>query len=230
LTLPRGLPSDDTTGGARDAAAPPGLIERYRRLLGRADAWFEQATTAHAGEVRCRRSCTLCCHGLFHVSPLDAAWIAEGARSAPSGVRGILAGNARRALEAVARVAPDWGRPWSVEEIGERRFDEICEALSDEPCPALAGDGACLVYQHRPLICRLHGIPIYDPGARAWLGGECELNFAPDGRRSDRTLWFHDVRFEEEQRRLERELLAHARRPVGRTIVAVALVLAGPRP
>lgn len=230
MTPPRGLSEGETTGGARSAAAPPELIERYRRLLGRADAWFERAAAAHADEVQCRLSCTLCCQGLFDVSPLDAVWIAEGARAAPDRLRRTLATKARRALAAVVRLAPDWGEPWSVDELGEERFDQICDALSGESCPALAEDGACSIYEHRPLICRLHGIPMYDPGARAWLGGECELNFAPDGRRSDRTLWFDDVRFEEEQRRLEQELFAHARRPIGRTIVAVALVLAGPRP
>lgn len=44
--------------------------------------------------------------------------------------------------------------------LGEEGFDEVAEALADVPCPLLGEDGRCLVYAHRPLVCRLIGLPM----------------------------------------------------------------------
>jgi Fe-S-cluster containining protein len=44
-------------------------------------------------------------------------------------------------------------------------------------CPALE-DGACQIYEHRPLICRKYGIPLYNPQKPDRVFA-CELNFQP---------------------------------------------------
>jgi Fe-S-cluster containining protein len=205
-------------------------VARYRDLLARADAWFAQAAQAHAGEVRCALSCTLCCHGLFDISPLDAALLEHGMRAAPRELREELGRAAAGALEPVRQVAPEWDEPWGVGALGDDRFDEVCEALALLRCPALDAGGACRLYEHRPLICRLHGIPMYDPEARGWLGGECELNFPPDGRRSDRTLWFDNLRFERDERQLAAELSEAAAGRYVRTIIPAVLLRAATEP
>ncbi|WP_300670365.1 YkgJ family cysteine cluster protein [Desulfoluna sp.] len=48
---------------------------------------------------------------------------------------------------------------------------------SDEgPCPLLDETGACLLYAHRPLICRTHGLPIlFDDGQ-----GNRRVDFCPE--------------------------------------------------
>lgn len=200
------------------------MIRRYRELLARADAWFDSAAAAHADEVRCALACTLCCHGLFDVSALDAALLEEGMRQAPPETREDLGRCAALALEAVREAAPEWDEPWAVDALGEERFDELCERLALLRCPALDAEGSCRLYAHRPLICRLHGIPMYDPGARAWLGGECELNFAPDGRRADPSLWFDNRRFERDEQRLAAELREEATGLHARTIIPAVLL------
>ncbi|HET6419943.1 MAG TPA: YkgJ family cysteine cluster protein [Geobacteraceae bacterium] len=37
--------------------------------------------------------------------------------------------------------------------------EKACAATADGPCPLLE-NGACLLYQARPIICRTHGLPI----------------------------------------------------------------------
>lgn len=50
---------------------------------------------------------------------------------------------------------------------------------SDEgPCPLLDGEGACLLYAHRPVICRTHGLPIvFDDGKGTRRVDFCPENF-----------------------------------------------------
>jgi Fe-S-cluster containining protein len=44
-------------------------------------------------------------------------------------------------------------------------------------CPALE-DGVCQIYEHRPLICRKYGMPLYNPQKPEQVFA-CELNFRP---------------------------------------------------
>ena len=45
------------------------------------------------------------------------------------------------------------------------------------PCPALDGNGACMIYEARPVICRKFGPPVYDYKNPGNLFA-CELNFS----------------------------------------------------
>ena len=44
-------------------------------------------------------------------------------------------------------------------------------------CPALE-DGACQIYENRPLMCRKYGMPLYNPQKPEQVFA-CELNFKP---------------------------------------------------
>jgi Fe-S-cluster containining protein len=44
------------------------------------------------------------------------------------------------------------------------------------PCPALNENGACGIYESRPIICHKFGMPVYDPKKPDELQ-TCELNF-----------------------------------------------------
>lgn len=182
-------------------------LPAYRALLDEAGTWFERAAATHADEVRCRRGCDACCRGLFDVSPLDAALIAEGVRAAAADTRAALLADATAALATVAALATGWHAPWRIGDLGVERFDALCDALPDAPCPALDGDGACRIYAHRPLVCRIHGLPMFDPGADRDCGGACPLN-APlfgldaDALRARPALHFDHAAFEADERAL----------------------------
>jgi Fe-S-cluster containining protein len=172
------------------------ITSRYRCLLAEADAWFSRAAEVHRDEVQCRKGCDPCCRGLFDATPLDALLVAEGYREASPEVRRRLLRAAREGLAAIAAAAPDWGPPWRIGQIGSERFDALCDALDRLPCPALDDDGGCLVYAPRPLVCRVHGVPMYDPGAAAPCGGECPLNMAAERLPERPALHFDHAGFE----------------------------------
>ena len=52
-------------------------------------------------------------------------------------------------------------------------------------CPALGEDGACAIYDSRPLVCRTFGLPLRD-GPR-FIGDVCELNFTTASRKEMET-------------------------------------------
>ena len=50
------------------------------------------------------------------------------------------------------------------------------DAAQSPPCPCLRDAGECLIYESRPLSCRLEGVPMVDVH-RGLFGDWCGLNF-----------------------------------------------------
>lgn len=147
----------------------------YGELLQSLDAWFSRGREA-AGDVAipCRRACTACCHGVFDVSPADAALLAEGLAALPADQVETLRSRATGQLVRCAEVEPRWGPPWRVDALPEATFDALTERLSGAPCPALGDDGGCAVYEHRPATCRMTGLAM-DAGVAGRLDNECPI-------------------------------------------------------
>lgn len=141
----------------------------YRALLETLDQWFERGCRA-AGRgmdgspvVPCRSGCSACCHGVFDLSPADAALVAEGVLALTTGEREVLAARAHAQLARYAEHLPDWGSPWDVEALDEGAFDGLAGALAHDPCPALDPAGRCELYAHRPATCRMLGLGMASP-------------------------------------------------------------------
>jgi Fe-S-cluster containining protein len=145
--------------------------DRYRRLLERLDAWFAAGSRAHPGVVPCRSGCSACCHGPFDISVADAALLARGLAKLAAADRADVLDRARALLGQARALEPGWAPPFDIaalggEEAAERRFDAISDALAAEPCPLLNPAGRCRVYEDRPLVCRLIGLPMATPAGR----------------------------------------------------------------
>jgi Fe-S-cluster containining protein len=56
------------------------------------------------------------------------------------------------------------------------KSEEISTIGLKLPCPALDENGACGIYESRPIVCRKFGMPIYNPKKPDELQ-TCELNF-----------------------------------------------------
>lgn len=146
---------------------------RYRTLLETLDAWTAAARIAHPGVIPCQRGCTACCHGPFDISMADTLLLQETVASLPDDRRHELLQRAGAAAARQQAVAPDWAAPHDVRVLGEARFDRLCEALASEPCPCLE-DGACVVYEGRPAVCRMMGLGLESPDDRT-LPNACPI-------------------------------------------------------
>jgi Fe-S-cluster containining protein len=113
----------------RQAEQAPRARKRIRLLLQAADAWASQIAPLAA----CRRGCAHCCHIPVTITTAEARLLAEiSGRPLVSPVNAMP-------LKTVDRATPLPAAPAS--HLG--------------PCPFLQ-EGACTVYEHRPVACRTH--------------------------------------------------------------------------
>jgi len=144
--------------------------ERYRTLLRSLDSWTAVAHDAHPGVIPCRQGCTACCHGPFDISAADVLLLRESVADLPPAERAALLARAGAAATRQRELAPEWEPPFDVRELGEAPFDELCDALAAEPCPCLQ-DGACVIYEGRPAVCRMMGLGLESPDGRGLANG-----------------------------------------------------------
>ncbi len=141
--------------------------ENFKSILQLADRHFAAVMETQSQNLACGAGCSLCCYGLFEIGSGDVPVIAEGLEKLhPMRRRKII----RRAQEIVASSAHPNLRECSAEE--KESFFERTQAT---PCPNLDDKGLCMMYEHRPLVCRTFGLPLRE--GRKYIGDICELNF-----------------------------------------------------
>lgn len=133
---------------------------RYHVVLERLDRWFEEIARRHPGVIPCRAGCSACCHGPFDISAADTLLLREGLATLSPADREVVRSRGEELLSRMRALAPAWGPPWDLAQLGEDRFDGLVEALAETPCPLLDDQGACRLYAWRPLVCRLIGLPM----------------------------------------------------------------------
>ena len=151
----------------------------YKGILDRADAFFAKVAGSQPAQLQCGRGCSLCCYGLFEIGAGDVAVLAEGLASLhPMRRKKIV----RRALEIVDANA------------GLEPREAFFEKTANVACPNLDETGSCMMYEHRPIVCRTFGLPIRD-GAE-YIGDICELNFKTAAQADkERAAW--DLQWED---------------------------------
>ena len=139
----------------------------YKSILNRADAFSRSVAESQPQHLQCGRGCSLCCYGLFEIGAADIPILAEGlAQLHPMRRRKIV----RRAAEMIAGL-----RHPNLRECSALEKEQFFERTASTPCPNLNEAGECMIYDHRPLVCRTFGLPFRN-GDR-YLGDICELNF-----------------------------------------------------
>lgn len=136
----------------------------WQEALTRLDRWFAAAEARHPGVIPCRAGCSACCHGPFDISAADTLLLREGLSTLDPAVRTHVRERGERLLARMRTLAPQWGPPWDVSALGDEGFDRLADSLATEPCPLLDDAGQCRVYAHRPLVCRLIGLPMLTAG------------------------------------------------------------------
>ena len=152
------------------------IIEAYRQLLTQIDGWFDQCLVAEPQQIICSRGCSGCCRGLFDITLLDAYLLQVGFRQLNSQQRTQVMIRVRSRLDTLQQQWPEFQFPYILNNLPHQQWLEMPE--NDlTPCPLLDDNGLCLVYHHRPMTCRLHGIPNVDIGGENFSDSWCSLNF-----------------------------------------------------
>lgn len=159
------------------------LLDQYGALLGEVDIWFQRCLERHPDLIACRNGCSACCRGLFDITLLDAYYLRRGFTSLPEPIKNDLFLKASRRLEHLSSVNPAFVEPWLLNGIPEDEWDALMPEEDEIPCLLLSETGECLVYDHRPMTCRLNGIPLIDVSGEELFDEWCTLNFTQEDPR-----------------------------------------------
>lgn len=204
------------------------ILGEYRGLLTDVDQWFGRSIIQSGERIRCAAGCAECCRGLFDITLLDAALLKQGFDRLDGETRERVLVQCRERLVGLRRLWPAFDLPYILNDHPEEEWKLLMLEDDETPCPLLGPDGRCLVYDYRPMTCRLHGLPLVDLMGEVHHDEWCTLNYvdvdplADTGIRGDFTRIFREeVRL---FRHFSRQLLGREFRELD-TFIPTALLL-----
>ncbi len=134
------------------------FFDRYETVAREADALFSRIRAEFPAEVVCREKCSSCCHALFDLSLVEALYLNKRFQERFSGVERFQimdrAGDVDRKTVKIKRKA------FKDSSAGRDSNEILAEiAAVSIRCPLLGPDDLCLLYDVRPVTCRLYGVP-----------------------------------------------------------------------
>lgn len=150
---------------------------KYEALSQAADQVFARVKEAYPDCVRCREECADCCHALFDLTLIEALYLNEKFKTTFRGdAREAMLEKANRADRRIHKLKRKAYRDLQAGKSEE----EILASLGDERvrCPLLNDRDLCDLYDHRPITCRLYGIPTSIGGK----GRTCSLSAFEGGK------------------------------------------------
>lgn len=210
-----------------DSATLQDIVGQYQALLAKVDNWFAQCKAACEEQIRCAAGCSACCRGLFDISLLDAFLLQTGFMRLPAQRQAKIRAQAELRLRQLQADWPELQPPYLLNRLPDELWTEMPED-DQTPCPLLGEDGACLVYEQRPMICRTHGLPNIDLSGESFSDLYCSLNFSGrDPLKLDNLRWSFRRSFLEEfdlLDRFTRQLLGFPLREAD-TFIPLALLI-----
>lgn len=153
------------------------IFKQYVDLLADVDHWFASCSALFGNKVYCKYGCSECCHGLHDITLLDAAYLRSGFESLPQLYQQALHHNACSRLVDLQKIIPKLSSPYILNYYPEDERDRLIAEETETHCILLGYDGNCLLYDYRPLTCRLHGLPLIDNSGAVIDDSWCTLNF-----------------------------------------------------
>jgi Fe-S-cluster containining protein len=130
------------------------VISNYAKFLRLTTEQFREAADKH--RVRCLRGCHECCtSGFFDITLLDAVHLYDSMKKVPAAVRKRVVDKANEQLDLLERKGAFSRRAPLLRSLKD--IDAISRRSARMRCPALDESGVCLIYEHRPHICRIFG-------------------------------------------------------------------------
>jgi Fe-S-cluster containining protein len=153
------------------------LVEEYRLLLEEIDSWFSRCQQQHPEEIACSKGCSECCRGLFDITMLDAAILNIGLAILPPKVRFKVRKMAVESVRTIQSSWPEFSQPFILNHRSEEERETLLASDNETPCVLLDNEGRCLLYDYRPMTCRLHGLPLIDVSGEIMESEWCTKNF-----------------------------------------------------
>ena len=137
---------------------------KYEALVGMVDQVFDRVKKEFPKEVFCREKCSDCCHAIFDLTLIEALYLNHKFNKNFSGnTKADLIAIADKTDRALTKMKRD---AYKKVKAGADQL-EIVGIMSQERvrCPLLGENNLCLMYEFRPITCRVYGIPTSTAGA-----------------------------------------------------------------
>ena len=153
------------------------IVSGYGLLLAEVDSWFARCLAARPQAIACGAGCSECCRGLFDITLLDACYLKSGFDRLEPQVQAAVRTKASARLHELQRLWPDFREPFALNYRPEEEWEALMPEEDETPCPLVDNDGRCILYEFRPMTCRLNGIPLVDHSGEVFFEEWCTLNF-----------------------------------------------------
>ncbi|MGM0654110.1 MAG: YkgJ family cysteine cluster protein [Thermodesulfobacteriota bacterium] len=137
---------------------------KYEAVVNMVDQVFERVKQEYPKEVFCREKCSDCCYAIFDLTLIEALYLNHKFNEKFSGKeKAELIAIADKTDRALAKMKRD---AYKKVKNGADQL-EIVGKMSQERvrCPLLGENDLCLMYECRPITCRVYGIPTSTAGA-----------------------------------------------------------------
>ncbi len=138
-------------------------FKKYEALVGTVDAIFNKVKSEYPNEVFCREKCSDCCYAIFDIPIIEAIYLKQKFNETFTGTRKMelidIAAKVDRSLFKMKRDAHKQVQDGKAELdiLGQMSMERV-------RCPLLGPDDLCLLYEYRPITCRVYGIPTSTAG------------------------------------------------------------------
>ena len=135
------------------------IFSRYVTLRNQADAVFATVRDKYPQCVTCKEGCSDCCHALFDLPLVEAMYINKAFQEhfGYGKERSAILERASETDRQLTRLKRELFRE---EKAGKKPEDIMAEAAHIKSrCPLLGDDDRCLLYDERPITCRIYGVP-----------------------------------------------------------------------
>lgn len=148
------------------------LFKEYEQLAEKAEIAFQALEKEYGDCVKCSVNCSDCCHSVFGLFLIESAYLSHYFGQLDSSLRtqALLRGErADRELLQLESSPPGDSHPG----VDDQGGNSVALERQRIRCPLLNEEEKCQMYSHRPITCRVYGIPTFTGGKlrACWKSG-----------------------------------------------------------
>ncbi|WP_028575100.1 YkgJ family cysteine cluster protein [Desulfonatronovibrio hydrogenovorans] len=150
-------------------------FQKYQDLMSGVDKVFLKMKQDFPQEVRCDNGCTECCHALFDLTLVESLYLNHKFSLLDPDLRNQILIEADKADRKTHQIKK---KLYKEHQQGANEQEILKKASMAKVCCPLLIENRCVLYQERPITCRLYGIP-FDMGGFA---ASCSLSGFEPGK------------------------------------------------
>ncbi len=130
------------------------FFHNYELLVDKAEAAFHSVKEKHSDCVKCELHCSDCCNAVFGVFLVEALYIREHFEQIKEEQKQDAIKRAKKTEQAIEELQKKLKT--FEDDPGMQAYTLARERIR---CPLLDDNDECVLYQKRPITCRVYGIP-----------------------------------------------------------------------